>query len=88
MKEKVLPELDDEFAKSLGGEFETLDAVKAEARKQLEAQREMMHRRGLEEQVLDAVLAMHEFSVPDAMVMRHIAHHPPIGSPPCRESFV
>jgi trigger factor len=74
VKEKVLPELDDEFAKSLGAEFETLDAVKAEARKQLEAQREMVHRRGLEEKVLDAVLAKHEFSVPDAMVMRHIAH--------------
>ena len=74
VKEKVLPELDDEFAKSLGGEFETLEAVRAETRKQLEAQREITHRRGLEEKILDAVLARHEFSVPEAMVMRHIAH--------------
>jgi trigger factor len=74
VKEKLLPDLDDEFAKSLGGEFETLEAVRAEARKQLEAQREAADRRGLEEKVVDAVLAKHEFSVPEAMVMRHIAH--------------
>ena len=74
VKEKLLPDLDDEFAKALGGDFETLEAVRAETRKQLEAQREAMDRRGLEEKVLDAVLAKHEFSVPEAMVMRHIAH--------------
>jgi len=74
VKEKLLPDLDDEFAKALGGDFETLEAVRAETRKQLEAQREAMDRRGLEEKVLDAVLARHEFSVPEAMVMRHIAH--------------
>ena len=74
VKEKVLPNLDDDFAKSLGGEFETLEAVRVEAKKQLEAQREAADRRGLEEKVLDAVVARHEFSVPEAMVMRHIAH--------------
>jgi trigger factor len=74
VKEKVLPDLDDEFAKSLGGDFETLEAVRGEVRKQLEAQREVADRRGLEDKVVTAVLARHEFSVPDAMVMRHIAH--------------
>ncbi len=74
VKEKILPDLDDEFAKSLDGTFETLEAVRAAARKQLEAQREVVDRRGLEEKVLDAVLSRHEFSVPEAMVMRHIAH--------------
>jgi trigger factor len=74
VKEKVLPELDDDFAKSLGGEFETLDAVGAEVRKQLEARREAEDRHGLEDKVIAAVLSRHEFSVPDAMVMRHIAH--------------
>jgi trigger factor len=75
VKEKILPDLDDDFAKSLGSEgLDTLDAVRAEVRKQLEAQREVVDRRGLEEKVLDAVAARHEFSVPEAMVMRHIAH--------------
>lgn len=74
VKEKILPELDDDFAKALGGDFETMDAVRAEVRKQLEARREVEDRRGLEDKVVAAVLARHEFSVPDAMVMRHVAH--------------
>ena len=73
VKEKVLPALDDELAKALG-DFETLDAVRAEIRKQLEAGREAENRRTLEDKVAEAVLARHEFGVPDAMVMRQVAH--------------
>ena len=73
VKEKSLPALDDDFAKSLG-EFETLDAVRAEVRRQLEARREAESRQALEDKVIDALLARHEFGVPDAMVMRQVAH--------------
>ena len=73
VKEKVLPALDDEFAKSLG-EFETLEALRTELRRQLDARREMEQRRALEDKVVEAALARHEFTVPDAMVMRQIAH--------------
>ena len=73
VKEKVLPVLDDDFAKSLG-EFETLDAVRAEVRRQLETRREAESRQALEDKVIDALLARHEFGVPDAMVMRQVAH--------------
>lgn len=73
VKEKVLPALDDDFAKSLG-EFETLDAVRAEVRKQLESAREAEGRRALEDKIVQALLGRHEFGVPDAMVMRQVAH--------------
>lgn len=73
VKEKVLPTLDDEFAKSLGA-FDTMDAVRAELRKQLELRREAEDKRALEDKLIAAVLERHEFAVPDAMVMRHIAH--------------
>jgi trigger factor len=73
VKEKVLPAVDDEFAKSLG-EFETLDAVKAEVRRQLEARREAESRQALEDKIMEALLARHEFGVPEAMVMRQVAH--------------
>src|SRR5207245_8747071 len=73
VKEKVLPALDDEFAKSLG-EFASLAGLRAEMRKQLEARREHDERRALQEKVVDAVLAEHHFTVPDAMVGRHVAH--------------
>src|SRR5262249_60639864 len=39
VKEKSLPALDDDFAKSLG-EFETLEALRAELMKQLETRRQ------------------------------------------------
>ena len=73
VKEKSLPALDDEFAKSLG-EFETLEALRAELQKQLQARREHDEQRALQEKVVDAVIAQHEFTVPDALVMRQVAH--------------
>jgi len=73
VKEKVLPTLDDEFAKGLG-EFETLEAVRAELRTQLTTAREAEGRRALEDKVVELLLARHEFGVPDAMVMRQVAH--------------
>ena len=73
VKEKVLPPLDDEFAKALG-QFETLEGLRAEVRTQLEARREVEQRRELEDKVVAAALARHDFTVPDAMVMRQIAH--------------
>jgi trigger factor len=73
VKEKVLPALDDDFAKSLG-EFETLEALRIELQKQLETRREHDEQRALQEKVVDAVIARHEFTVPDALVMRQVAH--------------
>jgi trigger factor len=73
VKEKILPTLDDDFAKGLG-EFETLEAVKTEVRRQLEAGREAESRQTLEDKIMEALLARHEFGVPEAMVMRQVAH--------------
>ena len=73
VKEKLLPVLDDEFAKGLG-EFDTLDALRAEVRRQLEARREAESRHELEGKLVEALLGRHEFGVPDAMVMRQVAH--------------
>jgi len=73
VKEKSLPALDDDFAKSLG-EFETLEALRAELMKQLETRRQHDETRALQDKVVDAVIAKHEFTVPDALVMRQVAH--------------
>ena len=73
VKEKILPALDDDFAKSLG-QFDTLEALRAEVRTQLEARREVEQRRELEDKLVEGALKRHEFTVPDAMVMRQIAH--------------
>ena len=73
VKEKILPVLDDDFAKSLG-QFDTLEALRGEVRTQLEARREVEQRRELEDKLVEDALKRHQFTVPDAMVMRQIAH--------------
>jgi trigger factor len=73
VKEKILPALDDELAKTVGS-FETLDALRAEIRTELLARRERDNRQALEEKIVDALLAAHEFQVPDALVMRQVGH--------------
>ncbi|HET8577672.1 MAG TPA: trigger factor [Methylomirabilota bacterium] len=73
VKEKVLPTLDDDFAKSVG-DFESLEALKGEIRKGLEARREQENRRALEAAVTEAVLAQHSFEVPEALVLRQVGH--------------
>jgi len=73
VKEKVLPALDDDFAKTLGS-FETLEALRASLREQLEARRTRENRQALEEATLDVLLGAHEFQAPEALVMRQVAH--------------
>ncbi|MGH7313692.1 MAG: trigger factor [Candidatus Rokuibacteriota bacterium] len=73
VKEKVLPELNDDLAKA-AGDFETLAALRAEVLKQLEARRAAEDRHGLEEKIVDALLAAHPFGVPESMIVRQVAH--------------
>ncbi|HYB43729.1 MAG TPA: trigger factor, partial [Candidatus Methylomirabilis sp.] len=73
VKEKVLPSLDDEFAKSVGA-FETLEALRAELRSGLTRRREQENRRELENAVMDAALAEHPFEVPEALVLRQVGY--------------
>ncbi len=73
VKEKVLPPLDDDFAKSLGA-FETLDVLRAEIRAGLVTRREQENRRALENAVMEAALAEHPFGVPEALVLRQVSY--------------
>ncbi len=73
VKEKVLPPLDDEFAKQVG-EFDTLDAVRGEVRRQLQARRSRDDQVALESTIVEAALARHDFPVPEALVMRQVQH--------------
>jgi trigger factor len=73
VKEKVLPELNDDLAKS-AGDFETLAALRAEVQKQLEARRAAEDRHSLEEKIVDALLAAHPFAVPESLIVRQVAH--------------
>ena len=73
VKEKVLPALDDDFARGLG-EYETLEALRADVRGGLTRRREQENRRALEMATLEAALAAHSFEVPEGLVLRQVGH--------------
>ncbi len=69
-KERILPELDDDFAKDL--EFDTLDALKQEIRQDIRKMLDLQTKRELEEQIVDALIEKNEFEVPESMVDQQI----------------
>lgn len=67
IQRKVVPELNDEFAKTLGG-FENLEALKADIRKDLMAREEKRVQDDLKEQLLQKLVKATNFDVPKSMV--------------------
>lgn len=68
IKERVLAELDDEFAKDAGAEFNTLDELKASIRERLTKQRQERAEGTLTDRIMQKLLAGHEFEVPKRLV--------------------
>lgn len=69
IKEKIMPELNDEFAKKIGG-FETVDALKEDIKKHLDQQVEMTKRQNAETAVFAKVLESVKVDIPDSMIKR------------------
>ena len=73
VKEKEVPPIDDELARGLGS-HDTLAELRAAVRARLDADRARQDRQALEEAVVDAALARHEFMVPESLVVREVSH--------------
>jgi len=71
VKRRVLPELDDEFAKDLG-EFDTLDALKTRIREDLEHEAKHEADRALRADLMKQLAPRVPFEVPDSLVDREI----------------
>jgi trigger factor len=69
IKEKVVPELSDEFAKDVS-EFETLDELKADVRERMEKSQALAVEREFRSRTVDKAVANATFAVPPAMVER------------------
>lgn len=67
IKQKQLPELNDEFAKDLG-EFTTLAELRDKIRKDLEAEVERRRTQATRDRLVDLLVARHDFPVPEALV--------------------
>lgn len=72
IKEKKLPELNDEFAKSIGDGFETLGALRERIASNLRLMAEDEARRRHEEKVIDAVVELSKVESPPLLVERDI----------------
>jgi trigger factor len=74
IRKEILPELDDQFAKSLGDQFESLEALKAKIRENLQSGYDKRTEQELNEQVFTQLLSQTEFEVPDTMVESELEH--------------
>ncbi|MEZ4754777.1 MAG: trigger factor [Bdellovibrionota bacterium] len=72
ISEKILPELNDEFAKGLGIEAETLLELRIKVRERLESEAEKEQKAALQSAVLDKLLERNEFDVPQALIDEEI----------------
>jgi trigger factor len=71
LKRRVLPELDDEFAKDLG-EFETLDALRRRVREDLEQEARHAAERAVRAELMKQLSTRLPFDVPAALVEREV----------------
>jgi trigger factor len=67
IKEKILPSLDDEFAKDLG-DFSSLDALKAKLKQDIEKEKELALDHQLKDQIVDQLLQANHFEIPESLV--------------------
>ncbi len=68
VKQKVVPELDDAFAQSLGGNFQTVADLRQAIRDDIINNREKERQGRLEEQALDQLIAAHPFEAPPSLI--------------------
>jgi trigger factor len=71
IKEEILPEIDDEFAKSLG-EYQTPNEVREAIRRDLNQRYEAQSKRQLREDILDMLMEQSDFEVPAGLVQAEV----------------
>jgi trigger factor len=71
IKEKKLPELNDEFVKEAAGdnaELKTLDELRAKLRESIEASRDHQQKTQAQDRILEQLTKSHDFPVPEALI--------------------
>ncbi len=67
IKEKILPTLDDEFAKDLG-DYSSLEELKFKLKQEIEREKQLAFDRQLKDQMVDQLLQRNTFEVPESLV--------------------
>jgi trigger factor len=68
VRQKELPELDDEFAQSLGGEFDTVETLRTKVREDLEARAKAESEHQVRGELVKKLVESHKFEVPQTLV--------------------
>jgi len=72
IKERVLPELDDEFAKDVGEEFETLELLRSHIRQRLLQEKEQSLEGTVSDRIMAKLIEANQFDVPSRLVQYEI----------------
>ena len=68
IRERTLPELDDEFAKDLGDQFDSLEALRDYLRRQLQETWDSLARRRMNSDLVDGLIRGNPFDLPDRLI--------------------
>jgi len=71
VRQPVLPEIDDAFVKKVS-EHESVDALRGDIRKRLEAVADAQEREALQKQLIGELLSRHDFPLPAVLVDREV----------------
>ncbi len=71
IKRKVLPELNDDFAKELG-DFDTIDAFKSKLREQAGAEKARQLESAAKDALVSALVERFQFAVPESLVQQQV----------------
>jgi trigger factor len=71
LKQKTLPEWNEEFVKQLG-EFSSVDDVRRRIREQMEAERRHQAERAAKEKLVTELVQRHDFEVPDVLIEQQV----------------
>ncbi len=74
VRQKELPELDDEWAKSLGDEFDSVETLRTKVREDLEARAKAESEHHLRGELVRTLLEKHPFEVPQTLVEQQTNH--------------
>ncbi|WP_456385284.1 trigger factor [Desulfolithobacter sp.] len=72
VKQRIKPELDDEFAKDVSGEYETLEDLKKGIREELQKKKEEALEGDLDDRIMHKLIELNEFDVPEKLVLYEI----------------
>ena len=75
IKERILPELDDEFAQEVSSDFKTLEDLKADIRAKILKEHEDNKSGDIVDVIMLKLMENHEFPIPERLVAYEVAQH-------------